>query len=470
MSRPPRRPAAAVAVVLLAWSAGIAAAGETVVFRIASEHPPQLLAIVHQAVARFEQQHSGLRVHIEYRPAPPEQLAMELFAGRRPGVISVPLWVGVELAARGAVALPEPLRNAAAQRIHGDLWRACRTGEAGEPAGLPWLADTVQLITNSGLVGETPLTLGELEITCRRLAGKGRPGFHPIGFAARPHEAFRPFAVMLCLKEEDGRFFDRIFDDAAPIPPSNANRFYGIDPSTGNWVAKVNLPSGQAALADLRGLMRFAPADSHRTSRKELAERFSRGEVAMFFGSVRDLGRIPPGMANVRTVPVPVGSAGASLADIWLLVLPKPSPPDGPAVRLAEFLVGDETQRLVMTGGGSGRPRYLPVLRHLAEDAWYRRNPQYRAFVRGLDDCRPAVPTGSWRRIADRVAGPMISRVFAGQAADYAKPLVQAELAANHVLSTAHDQMTYPGWTRVLGWVVGVLLFFAMVFAIGRCD
>ncbi len=421
-------------------------AGETITFRVVSDYPPCVKALIDETADAFRREHPGIDLRVEYRSAAGRRLLNEIYAGSSADVIDVPARIAVELAVRGAVIMPELEPGA----FHADVADACRLAdlvdETQKPryAGVPWLADTIQLIYNADLLDTPPLLGGDLPRTCKRLSREqpaaAAPPF-PIGFAAAPQDVCRSFAVMLYRQDAS---------------------FLGKRPETGTWKSDINLEAGQNALKTLMELRPFFPPDAHLMTREQLLRLFADGDVAMIFGSMTDLHtirKLAPQL-NAQTAAVPLGEGTSCAAEIHILVTPKGRQTQAGA-KLVSFLTGPKGQRLIMTGGSTGRPAALPVLRGLAADDWYARNPLYRPFAHGLRDCKPAVPTTTWQSVNDRVLGKMLSRILAGEIpAD--EGLEQADIAANHVLSSYYGQMTDPTWAQILGMPMVIVLFIAL--------
>ena len=424
-------------------------AAKTITFRIVSDYPPSVKELLDETAEAFRREYPGIELRVEYRTATCQSLLNELYAGGSADVIDVPARTAVELAKRGAVIAPELEPGV----FHVDVADACRLDDLpdetqkAEYAGVPWLADSIQLIYNADLLDIPPLLGADLPRICKRLSleqpAATAPPF-PIGFAAAPQDVCRSFAVMLY--REDASFL-------------------GKRPDTGTWKSDLNLESGQNALNALMELRQFFPPDAHLMTQEQLIRLFADGNVAMMFGSLTDLEAVRKHapQLNVRTAAVPLGEGAGCAADTHVLVTPKGRQTQAGS-ELVSFLTGPKGQRLIMTGDKTGTPAALPVMRRLAEDDWYVRNPLYGPFARGLRDCKPTVPTITWQSVNDRVLGKMLSRILAGEvSAD--DGLEQADLAANHVLSSYYGQMNDPTWAQKLGLPTVVSLFVALFVA-----
>jgi len=433
-------------LISIALSPAASLADESITLRVVSDYPSHVRELLNEIADAFRREHPGIDLRVEYRSATCRRLLNELYAGSSADVLDVPARIAIELAVRGAIIMPELEPGV----FHADVVDACRPADPMNEtqklryAGVPWLADTIQLIYNADLLDTPPLLGGDLLEACKRLSRKqptaDEPPF-PIGFAAAPQDICRSFAVMLYRQDAS---------------------FLGKSPETGTWKSDISLETGQNALDALMELRPFFPPDAHLMTREQLNNLFANGDVAMIFGSMADLHtirKLAPQL-NVKTAAVPLSEGTSCAAEIHVLVTPKGRQTQA-GTKLVSFLTGLKGQRLIMTGGSTGRPAALPVLRVLAADEWYARNPLYRPFARGLCDCKPAVPTITWQRVNDRVLGNMLSRILAGKIpAD--DGLEQADIAANHVLSSYYGQMTDPTWAQILGMPMVIVLFVAL--------
>ena len=499
--------AAAVAAIFAAGQDLLAA--ERIVFRITTQRSERARALIDEAIDLFQQQHGDIEVlverrravsqcrwqarqhaetfahrklpqteHLEQSPPEVELLLRELFTGDRPDVMDVPSWLAVELARRKAViAVPPELMQPGANDCPADVIEACRlyaepggTGPA-QLAGVPWLADTIQLVYNAHLFTEArispdnpPILKEDMPRICRLLHERladvpGKPC--ALGLAAAPPDVCRTFSSFLY--GEGGRFsFFETTDEA--------------------YRTGLNSEAGRRAMAAMQRLMPYAgprtPALStvavpELTCRGKLIERFAAGRAAIIFGSMEDLDAIldlSPQL-DVRTVAAPSAVELTSPAVISVLVLPKPlhgsTQRSVAAGQLASFLAGPEVQKLLMTGGETGRPFAAPASRSLVLDDWYDSHPVYRPFARGLLDCEPVVPGAGWKQAEARAVGRDLSEALQGKG-DPKAGLDRAAEKANWTLASFYGQVGHAPETTGLGlFFLAAVLFVVMVVSIG---
>ncbi|RRO17485.1 extracellular solute-binding protein [Saccharopolyspora rhizosphaerae] len=370
-------------------------------FDEANRAPKQ--ATVDEAVARFERDHPGVEVDVQY-------IAVETRSERFTGAFNDPA-SAPDVAEVGNTDLAGYVAAGGLRDLTEELPRWPESADlapsaldtarvAGEVFGVPWYTGVRALYYRTDVFDELglqpPRTTGELLATARRIREQ-RPDLYGIATGGKYHYALMPF----------------IWAAGGDLARQEGQR----------WVSTLDSPEAQRgieAYADLIAGGACPPEQCADMTGSQSVQAFASGKAAMTIGGDFNRKAVEAGVAGkYAVVPLPgeqPGSTAPAFAGGNLLSVLNSSQRSTLAREFVQLLAGKEYQRKMYDAMGN-LPTFLDVQGEVAES-----DPAAAPFVRTLRGGTHFVPaTAAWSEIdAQGVLPTMVQQVIGGTPVDEA--------------------------------------------------
>jgi len=421
-------------------------------------------AQLREIIDGFEARNPEVRVALEADgPREHDRILRRIMARRPPDLLEIPLSELPELATKSAVAPMDGDFDGAAGVLFASAIAAAQ--HEGVRYAMPVRANSTQLICNPAVLAKagydpkSPLlsNWSQLLITCAGIRRTMGSSYFPIGIDGAEGDSLGRLAAMLVCQNQGRMIEGKRPDDDAET----------------EWTTPINDEAGIRALDMMAKLAAFVPPEALGWTRRDLANAFIDGRIALFYGDARDIGEIrsrAPGLP-VMAIQAPAHKVSAAYVDLYGVVMATrgaEAAREDACRKLLAYLCSREAQTVVMTGGRSGVPVTAPVQRELLDDPWYEQHPEYRVFLEALWYPCVGVPDPGWSEVERQVLLPQLRRLMLRQTTPERVAQVAFE-RGSQVLATYHGYIGHISWTTQLGMAaVGVFLFLVIYFVIGH--
>ncbi|MGW1679252.1 extracellular solute-binding protein [Saccharopolyspora sp. NPDC002376] len=371
-------------------------------FDEATRGPKQ--ATVDEAVARFEAEHQGVEVDVQYIPV---DTRSERFTGAFNDPASAPdvaeygnTDVAGYVAAGGLADLTDPLGQwPAAADLNDSVLETAKVD--GKVYGVPWFTGIRALYYRTDVFDELglkpPRTSAELVDTAQRIRG-ARPDLYGISVGGKYHYALMPF----------------IWAAGGDI----------ARPDDDNWVSTLDQPAAREGVATYSSLISGGACPREQCADmtgSQAVQAFASGKAAMTIGGDFNRAAVEAGVAGGKYAVVPLpgktdGSIAPAFAGGNMLGVLKSSKRATLAKEFVQLLAGKEYQRKMYEAMGN-LPTFTDVQQEIAAN-----DPAVAPFVQTLQAGTRFVPTtDGWSKIdAQGVLPTMVQQVITGTSVEEA--------------------------------------------------